>query len=85
MSHTRRGSHAVAALVLAVACMLMWVAPAIATETAASPATSSTAISTETKTVPGTTTRASASEGSVDAKAALILSLIHISESTRLL
>ena len=73
MSHTRRGSHAVAALVLAVACMLMWVAPAIAMETATSPATSSTAISTETKTVPGTTTRASASEGSVDAKAALIL------------
>ena len=73
MSHTRRGSHAAAALVLAVACMLMWVAPAIATETATSPATSSTAISTETKTVPGTTTRASASEGSVDAKAALIL------------
>ena len=73
MSHTRRGSHAVAALVLAVACMLMWVVPAIATETATSPTTSSTAISTETKTVPGTTTRASASEGSVDAKAALIL------------
>lgn len=73
MSRTQRGSHAVAALVLAVACMLMWVVPAIATETATSPATSSTAISTETKTVPGTTTRASASEGSVDAKAALIL------------
>lgn len=62
-----------AALVLAVACMLMWVVPAIATETATSPATSSTAISTETKTVPGAATQASASEGSVDAKAALIL------------
>ena len=48
MSRTQRGSHAVAALVLAVACMLMWVVPAIATETATSPATSSTAISTET-------------------------------------
>lgn len=73
MSHTRRGSHAMAALVLAVACMLMWIAPAVAADTTTSPATSSTAISTETKTVPGTTTRASASEGSVDAKAALIL------------
>lgn len=62
-----------AALLLAVACMLMWIAPAVAADTTTSPATSSTAISTETKTVPGTTTRASASEGSVDAKAALIL------------
>ena len=62
-----------AALVLAVACMLMWIAPAVAADTTTSPATSSTVIGTETKTVPGTTTRASASEGSVDAKAALIL------------
>ncbi|OHF36387.1 hypothetical protein HMPREF2550_08075 [Corynebacterium sp. HMSC074A01] len=61
---------------LAAACMLMWVAPAFATETATTtnrPVESSTAVSTETTTLSSSTARASASEGSADAKAALIL------------
>ncbi|MCT2339699.1 VWA domain-containing protein [Corynebacterium sp. p3-SID1056] len=68
-----------AAFVLAAACMLMWVAPAFATETATTtnrPVESSTAVSTETTTLSSSTVRtaeASASEGSADAKAALIL------------
>ena len=76
MSHVREKSRAVAALLLAVACMLMWVVPALATETATStnrPVESSTAVSTETRTLSSSTVRASASEGSADAKAALIL------------
>ena len=78
MSHVRERSRAVAAFVLAVACMLMWVVPAFATETS-KPASSSTAISTETKTLSSSTTTTSgaseerSSQGSADAKAALIL------------
>mgnify|MGYP002722950171 FL=1 len=74
MSHTIRfgRTRAVVALLLAIACAAMWMAPAFATE-------SSTAVSTETKTLSSSTTRvkegkgASASTGSADAKAALIL------------
>ena len=79
MSNVRERSRAVAAFVLAAACMLMWVAPAFATETATTtnrPVESSTAVSTETTTLSSSTVRtaeASASEGSADAKAALIL------------
>ena len=76
MSYVREKGRAVAALLLAVACMLMWVVPAFATETATStnrPVESSTAVSTETRTLSSSTVRASASEGSADAKAALIL------------
>ena len=78
MSHVRERSRAVAVLVLAAACMLMWVVPAFATETS-KPASSSTATSTETKTLSSSTTKTSgaseenASQGSADAKAALIL------------
>ena len=76
MTHVMERSRAVAVFVLAAACMLIWVAPAFATETATStnrPVESSTAVSTETTTLSSSTTRASASEGSADAKAALIL------------
>ena len=76
MSHVRERSRAVAVFVLAAACMLIWGAPAFATETATStnrPVESSTAVSTETTTLSSSTVRASASEGSADAKAALIL------------
>ena len=74
MPHTIRfgRTQAVVALLLAIACAAMWMAPAFATE-------SSTAVSTETKTLSSSTTRvkedkgASASTGSADAKAALIL------------
>lgn len=74
MSHTIRfgRTRAVVAVLLAIACAAMWMAPAFATE-------SSTAVSTETKTLSSSTTRvkedkgASASTGSADAKAALIL------------
>ena len=74
MSHTIRfgRTQAVVAVLLAIACAAMWMAPAFATE-------SSTAVSTETKTLSSSTTRvkegkgASASTGSADAKAALIL------------
>lgn len=73
MSHVKWGSRSVAVCVLVVACMLAWVAPAFATETTNRPAESSIAVSAETKTLSSSTTRASASGGSADAKAVLIL------------